>query len=151
MEKTPEYIKARNSAIKYIMYKMRTSNEVFNKLSNLEFDEEIINRVIYDLTQLEYIDDEEYVRRFIEQNKKSKKLSKTMIKLKLKNKGIDVDLVEKYFSNIDFSDIDAINKLLVKKKFSNDLEYEEKNKIIAYCVRKGFNMSDVKKAINNFE
>ena len=39
MEKTEEYIKARSRAIKYIMYKMRTSLEVYNKLKELEFPE----------------------------------------------------------------------------------------------------------------
>ena len=42
MEKTAEYIKARTRAIKYIMYKMRTSTEVYNKLKELEFPEKEI-------------------------------------------------------------------------------------------------------------
>ena len=32
------------------------------------------------------------------------------------------------------------------RKHEEDSEYEEKNKIIAYCVRKGFSLSDVIKA-----
>ncbi len=146
MEKTPEYIKARARAIKYIMYKTRTSKEVYDKLLELEFNSEVINQVIFDLKQLEYINDEEYVKKFIESNKKSKKISKSMIKLKLKNKGIDNEVIEKYFVELDFDDFGAIEKLLVKKKFSNDLPFEEKNKIVAYCVRKGFSLDDVIKA-----
>ena len=72
-----------------------------------------------------------------------------MIKLKLKSKGIDGEIVDKYFREIEFDEIDAIKKLLIKKKFSNELEFDEKNKIIAYCVRKGFNMNDVVRAIKD--
>ena len=146
MEKSPEYIKARQKAIKYIMYKMRTSYEVKNKLLELEFDEKIIDKVIYDLIQLEYINDEEFTKKFIQSNKKSKKFSKNMIKLKLKTKGIDDDIIEKYFNEIGFDEIEAIKKMLVKKHFSAEMEYEEKKKIIAYCVRKGFGMNDVLRA-----
>lgn len=151
MGKTPEYLKAREKAIKYIMFKMRTSYEVYNKLLTLEFDEEIINKVIEDLTRLEYINDDEFVRKFIESNKKNKKISKNMIKLKLKSKGINVSNVEKYFSDVGFDDLEVIKQLLEKKKFSSNLEYDEKNKIIAYCVRKGFSMNDVIKAIKEIE
>ena len=151
MEKTPEYINARSRAIKYIMYRLRTSKEIYDKLLELGFSTEIINRVIADLEQLEYINDEEYAKKFIESNKKSKKISKSMIKLKLKNKGIDGEIIEKYLEMLEFSDFDAIEKFLVKKKFSNDLSFEEKNKIIAYCVRKGFSLEEVLKVVKEFK
>ena len=86
MDKTPEYVKAREKAIRCIMYKTRTSSEIYNKLLELEFSPEVISRVIRDLIDLDYINDERYVKKFIENEKKKKKTSKSMIKLKLKNK-----------------------------------------------------------------
>ena len=151
MEKMTEYIYARARAIKYIMYKMRTSKEVYDKLLELGFEEEIINRVIFDLKQLENINDEEYAKKFIESNKKSKKISKSMIKLKLKNKGIDGEIIEKYLEKLAVSDFDAIEKVLIKKKFSDDLPFEEKNRILAYCVRKGFSLDEVLKVIKEIK
>ena len=151
MEKTEEYIKARTRAIKYIMYKFRTSKEVYDKLIELEFPEKDVVRVIDDLIQLEYINDEEYVRKFIESNKKTKKLSKNMIRLKLKNKGINEEIIEKYFRQLELSDVDAIIKILEKKKFLKTMDFEEKNKIKLYCVRKGFSINDVSTAIKIYE
>ena len=104
MEKSPEYQKARSRAIKYVVYKMRTAYEVENKLLELEFDKKIIKKVIEDLEELEYINDEEYIKKFIESNKKNKKISKSMIKLKLKSKGINVEKLDKYFEDACFSD-----------------------------------------------
>lgn len=151
MEKSEEYIKARARAIKYIMFKMRTGTEVYNKLKELEFSEKEIVRVIEDLTQLEYINDEEYVKKFIESNKKTKKLSKSMMKLKLKNKGISEELIEKYFDSLEVSDLDAIIKILNKKNFLKTIDFDERNKIKLYCVRKGFSITDIKKAIKILE
>jgi len=74
-----------------------------------------------------------------------------MIKIKLKNKGINEDIIEKYFYELEFSDIDAIIKLLEKKKFLKTMDFDEKNKIKLYCVRKGFLVSDVNKAIKIYE
>ena len=76
MEKMTEYVNARARAIKYIMYKMRTSKEVYDKLLELGFEEEIINRVIFDLKQLEYINDEEYAKNLLKVIKKVKKFQK---------------------------------------------------------------------------
>jgi len=149
--KSESYLKARTRAIKYIMYKMRTSYEVYNKLIELDFPENEVNRVIEDLMELEYINDDEYVRKFIESNKKTKKLSKHMLKLKLKNKGINENIIEKYIRDLDVSDIDAILKILEKKKFLKTMDFDEKNKIKLYCVRKGFSISDINIAIKIYE
>ena len=127
MEKTEEYIKARSRAIKYIMYKMRTRLEVYNKLKELEFSEKEINNVIEDLTQLEYINDEEYAKKFISSNIKTKKLSKSVLRLKLKNKGISDEIIDKYLLELGASDIDAIIKILEKKKFLKTIDFDEKN------------------------
>ena len=147
MEKTEEYIKARSRAIKYIMYKMRTSLEVYNKLKELEFSENEINKVIEDLTQLEYINDEEYAKKFIASNIKTKKLSKSILRLKLKNKGISDEIIDKYLLELGASDIDAIIKILEKKNFLKTIDFDEKNNIKLYCMRKGFSISDINKAI----
>ena len=151
MEKTEEYIKARSRAIKYIMYKMRTSLEVYNKLKELEFPEKEINCVIEDLTQLEYINDEEYAKKFIESNIKTKKLSKNILKLKLKNKGISEETIDKYLRELGASDIDAIIKILEKKKFLKTIDFDEKNNIKLYCMRKGFSISDINEAIKEIK
>jgi regulatory protein len=150
MEKTEEYIKARSRAIKYIMYKMRTSLEVYNKLKELEFPENEINKVIEDLTQLEYINDEEYAKKFIASNIKTKKLSKSILRLKLKNKGISDEIIDKYLLELGASDIDAIIKILEKKNFLKTIDFDEKNNIKLYCMRKGFSISDINKAIKIF-
>lgn len=151
MDRSEEYIKARTRAIKYIMYKFRTSEEVRKKLEELEFSKEVIDKVIEDLIQLEYINDEEYVRKFIESNKKSKKLSKNMLKLKLISKGIESDVIEKYLAELNFSDVYSIIKILEKKNFLKTIDFEQKNKIKLYCVRKGFSLSDINKAIKIYE
>jgi regulatory protein len=140
-----EYLKARLSAFKFITFKRRTIKETENKLKSLEVNPEYIEDIIEELIELEYLNDEIYVQKFIE---KSNKLSVNMIKLKLREKGIDRDLIENYFNKNAFEEIDKIINLLKKKDFSFDLSLDEQNKIKVYLLRKGFNKHDIEKAIS---
>jgi len=139
-----EYLKARLSAFKFITFKRRTIKETENKLKSLGINSEYIEDIIEELIELEYLNDEIYIQKFIE---KSNKLSISMIKLKLKEKGVEKDLVEKFFCQNTFDEKDKIMTILEKKKFSFDLSIDEQNKIKVYLLRKGFNKSDIEKAI----
>ena len=142
-----EYLKARVSAFKFITFKRRTIKETENKLKSLEINPEYIDSIIEELIELEYLNDEIYVKKFVE---KSNKLSVNMIKLKLKEKGIDRELIEAHFNKNISDEIDKITKILEKKKFSFDLSIDEQNKIKVYLLRKGFNKNDIEKAIRIF-
>ena len=150
MEKTPEYIKARSKAVNYILYKPRTACEVYRKLRDLEYEEDVVRNVIEVLTELGYINDEEYVKKFIENQKKTRKLSINMIKLKLKNKGIDETLISKYIREVDLQDFDSIYRFLQKKKYSCDLDTKMQERILAAGVRQGFRIGDIRKVIREY-
>ena len=139
-----DYLKARISAFKFITFKRRTVKETENKLKNLEVKPEYIEHIINELIELEYLNDEVYVQKFVE---KSNKLSINMIKLKLREKGIDKDIIDNFFATNSFEESDKIIKILQKKNFSLDLSIDEQNKIKVYLLRKGFNRSEIERAI----
>jgi len=142
-----DYLKARISAFKFITFKRRTIKEVENKLISLDINSEYIEDIINELIELEYLNDEIYVEKFVE---KSNKLSINMIKLKLREKGIDKSLIDNFFNKNSFEEIDKIANILKKKKFSFDLPIDEQNKIKVYLLRKGFSKSDIEKAVREF-
>ena len=121
-----EYLKARLCAFKFITYKRRTIKETENKLINIGIKSEFVEDIINELIELEYLNDKIYIEKFVE---KSKKISINMIKLKLKEKGISKDLIDEYFANNQPEEIDKIELLLKKKKYSPDLSIDEINKI----------------------
>ena len=139
-----KYLEAKNTAFKYVVYKRRTINEVREKLKSLEVSNDIIEKIIDELICFEYLDDKLYTQKFIEKNKKD---SINVVKMKLLSKGISKDLIDEYYSNNSCDESEKIIALLKKKKYSNTLENEEKDKIKAYCARKGFKISDIEKAI----
>ena len=150
MEKTAEYLNARSKAVNYILYKPRTAQEVCRKLLDLEYNEETVRDVVDALIELGYINDEEYTKKFIENQKKTRKLSINMIKLKLKNKGISEDIIGKYIQELDLQDFDSIYRFLQKKKYSCDLEVKVQERILAAGVRQGFRIGDIRKVIKEY-
>ena len=139
-----EYLEAKSVAFKYVVYRRRTVNEVREKLKNSNYNSEIIEKIIDELICFEYLNDKLYTQKFIEKNKKD---SISVLKLKLSNKGISKELIEECFNNNPCDEVDKIIKLLEKKKYDDNLEPTQKDKIKAYCARRGFKITDIEKAI----
>lgn len=126
---------AKEKATMYIALCRKTSFEVYQKLKRLSVDEKIIKEVIEHLTNLGYIDDEEYVNLFIKQSVKMEKLSVYEIKSKLISKGIDKDLAERKVNVLYDTQYEAnIVEKLIKGKLANVEEMKRKS----YIYRRGF-------------
>jgi len=139
-----EYLEAKNIAFKYVVYKRRTVNEVREKLKNNNYNYDIIEKIIEELICFEYLDDKIYVQKFVEKNKKD---STNLLRIKLSNKGIEKELIDEYFCNNACDEVDKIINLLEKKKYNDNLEPSQKDKIKAYCARRGFKINDIERAI----
>lgn len=127
----------------------RTESQLRQKLESKKiYSSEIIDKCIESLKNYSYIDDDAYCKRYIELNCKNK--SYRAMRLKLFQKGIDNDLLDKYFNSRDEDCItdkekneNETAKKLLEKKIGNldsikDMEYKEKSKLYGYLARKGF-------------
>lgn len=151
------YRRAKQKALAILKYMDRTEKELYTKLKESYYTEEIINRTIKYLKEYKYIDDKRYASSYIRSNKKTR--SKLFLKTKLIQKGINKELLEKIIAieyNIDSNGIDpellAIRKA-INKRFKNitNLSYEDKRKLIASLYRKGFNIDKIKKSLEFYD
>ena len=113
-----ELDKAKTKILKYILYKKRTENEVRNKFKN-EYTEELLEDVIEYLKEAKYIDDEDYIKRAVNNFKLLKKMSITEVKYKLQTKGINRNLIEDYIyknkEELTEYEINSEEKIIMKK------------------------------------
>lgn len=86
----------KTKVLKYIMYKKRTENEVRTKFQN-DIDEKMLEDIIEYLKDAKYIDDEDYIKKAVNEFKSLKNLSIKEIKYKLMSKGLDKDLIERLY------------------------------------------------------
>ncbi|MEG1008586.1 MAG: regulatory protein RecX [Clostridia bacterium] len=127
-----EFEKAKERAIQYIALSKKTKSEVYNKLNNLKYDTSIISDVIEYLESINYLNDLDYVLTYLRECNKFLKYSVFEIKYKLKNKGIDKNIIDSCIE--DFDVVEYENK--VKEKIR--LKYLDKDKLKNYLYRRGF-------------
>lgn len=145
------YIKAKKISQKFISYKIRSSFEVRNKLASYKFDSTIIDKLIDEYEKLNIINDYEYAKEYFKSLVNTKKLSKKLAQFKLREKGINSEIIEevslKYLSN----DFDNAQDLL-KKKFKNKdfSDYKERQKAYRFLASKGFSYSIIKKLLGEY-
>lgn len=145
------YIKAQDIALKYIGYKMRTENEVRDKLLKSGYNSDVIEKVMDFLIKYNYVNDYEYCMAFIRQCLKLNPLGKYGIKQKLKFYGVSDDIIESavYDSDIDeeFYAKELLNKKMSKKEF---LESDLK-KLQYFLLRRGFSYDIIKEVLNDYK
>lgn len=145
------YDAAKCSAVKYLTLKLRTSNEINQKLSELGYEEEIINKVIKNLVEIDYINDYQYAIKYITEKTKLQPKSIKMLSMELSYKGISDDIINKALEEIDL-DEDNIAYKLLKKKFSKLTSFDEKNiqKMRSFLANRGFSYRQISRAISKF-
>ena len=130
-----EFDKLKTKVLKYIMFKKRTEQEVRQKFR--EDSIELLNDVIEELKELNYINDENYIKRAVNEFKNLKNMSIKEIEYKLMTKGIKKDIISNYISKnkeelINY-ELNSAKNIFIKKQ--NLIEAEE---IINYLKKKGY-------------
>lgn len=147
-----EYSSAKNKALRYLTSRMRTMSEIRNKLQMLGFSSSTIDKVVTDLIELGYINDEEYIDAFINDTLKIKPKGKRLIELTLREKGIDYGLITQKLNSIGNNDEENLARKLLDKKFKNTDLADKKtlNKIYLFLMRKGFNSDLIAKILHSY-
>ena len=126
----------------------RTESQLRTKLLNGDYPADITDEAIAYVKSFVYINDESYIRRFIESRKNSK--SKKEIYALLMKKGVDMErvreILSEYYSAED--SLNAIRDLLRKKRYDpKSATDQEMRKIYGYLARKGFGYEDIRQVI----
>ena len=144
-----EFDISKTKVIKYILYKKRTENEVREKFKS-EIDEILLEDIIEYCKEANYINDNEYIKKAINNFKSLKSLSIMELTYKLIAKGIDKNLIEDYIyenkEELNQYEINSASNIISKKR--KDLETEE---IKQYLIKKGYRRENIAKAFEGDE
>ncbi len=140
------FAKAKNAAIHYLSYKMRSEKELIQKLKSLDFNEYIIEDIIYYLKEEGFLNDEEYIKSFFHDKATIYHHSINKIAYDLEAKIIDKHLISKYKDLYHEIDRDNIQYFVDKKldEYTNKYEDNAYYKLINFLYKKGFNLYDIK-------
>ena len=148
-EKSEEEIKdeirrAKLRALHLLTAMDRTEAQLREKLQ-VSYCDEVVETAIEYVKSFGYLDDERYVRVYIESKSRTK--SRKQIEQELIfQKGVSREAVARGFEIAEPADIsEVIRRYMQKRRIDpENCDYEQKQKFFAYMMRKGFQIEDLK-------
>lgn len=130
--------RAKLKAMSLLKYQDRTRKELKDRLMRVEFPEFITEGAIAYVESFGYINDEEYVRRYMEYKAGTK--SRIQIKMDLRKKGIGTEILERIFDEYKYEEDDVLEEQVQKRiRQKGSVTKENFQKYYGYFARKGFN------------
>lgn len=143
-----EFDKLKTKVLKYILFKKRTESEIRKKF--IADEGELLDDVIDELKELNYINDKQYIEKAIKEYMNLKNLSIKELEYKLISKGIDKDLIRNYiYENKEMLleyEIKSAKNAIIKK-----MNMQDKEEILIYLRKKGYLEDTLKIAIQQVE
>ena len=126
--------------------KKRTVKEVRDKFKS-EIDEDLLDDIIEYMKEQKYLDDEDYVDRFVKETINLKNTSIKDIRYKLLGKGVSDGVIEDYicknYETMIEYEICSVKNIFLKKK-----DKLEESEIREYLYKKGFSGDSISEGID---
>lgn len=124
-----------------LKFRPRSEKEIYQRLKNKKFNEEIISDTIAFLKEKEFIDDNYFAKVWI-QSRIKRPLGLKRLRAELKVKGVDKEIIDSQIDQIknDYAEEDIV-KAIAKAKISKLKGVEPlkaKRRILDYLLRRGF-------------
>lgn len=142
--------KAYNYAIKYLK-NIKTKKDVYDYLIRKGFSDEETSEVCDYIEEVGLVDDDLYVKFFVEDSFRIKNKGARKIVYELKQRGIDDDKIEAAIEEASDMEYEALKEAYEKKLEATKSEtdpYKRKNKIIRFLISRGFDYSDIKDIVD---
>lgn len=153
-------------ALKFLSYRPRSEKEIRNKLTEKKASKEIVDKIIAWLKEQRFINDEEFARWWLEQRTTFRPKGERFIRLELKQKGIENDIINSVFDSalkegmghlgIANESVVRDEKMIAKEivirklpKYKDLPKFEIYKKIGAHLARRGFNWDTIKASIDD--
>ncbi len=132
-----------NMTLNLIARRPRSHKELQDYLRRKTDDEQEQRQILNMLSNL--IDDKDFARRWTENRRLLKPISKRKLSLELRTKGISDQIINEVLGADEINEIDVLRELIVKKRKTT--RYQDSQKLMQYLSRQGFNYQDIKEAL----
>ncbi|MFH0826488.1 MAG: regulatory protein RecX [Candidatus Omnitrophota bacterium] len=142
MRNKEEYLeKARNYAFLLLKFRLRSEEELYQRLKRKNFEEPIIGETLAFLKERNFIDDEAFARAWIATRLK-RPLGLRRIRQELRIKGVAKEIIDTQFREIkkDYPEEEIVRQLAKTKldKMKDMDPRTARRRLMAYLLRRGF-------------
>lgn len=125
--------------LRYCAYQERCAQEVRNKLKTFDISSSDKEKILQLLVDEGYIDDKRYASTYVRSKMHLKKWGVNKIRISLKLKGIDDEIIKEALSEIDPEIYrEELIKVLKSKKINETDDYKRRAKLAQYGIQKGY-------------
>lgn len=149
-----EIRKAFNKALDFLSFRMRSENEVRQKLKDKEFGEAVIDEAIKKLYELNFLDDRAFSEALMRTQMRSSKKGPKAIQQDMQKKGIDKQVQKDVLASYSEEEQVELAKGLAEKiadKEKTKTPRQIEQKISDTLLRKGYSYSVIKLAIADLD
>lgn len=147
---TDDSRKAAARAMKLLLYKGRTRQELRTRLLEEGFPEEQTSKAIEYCQSFGYVNDEKYAENYIASMKFRK--SRNMIRRELEDRGVTEEEISQAFDEVPYDEQELIDQLILKKAgVPHAMDDKELRRTYGFLARKGFPSSEIWKALRTFQ
>ena len=135
---------------KTIDRKVRVKNPKTGEYSTKErpgYDKSLVPLVMERLEERGYLDDYRFAELWVENRNISKGTSQKKLRLELQQKGVSSEIIDAVFAASGRDEHDELRKIIARKQ----AKYPDRQKLIQYLLRQGFNYSDISDELSSIE
>lgn len=153
LKEADAFMRAKESAVRYLGYRPRTEAEVRTKLKRQGFGDSIIARTIDRLHELAYLDDVAYAKMYVQRRFANKGYGPQRLRSELVKRGIARDLIDDTLSVFE-EETDTLTKALEQAQKRWDRLQSEpdmrkrQRKVSDFLVRRGFTYDTVRQVLD---
>lgn len=113
-------------------------------------EKDAVDEAICELIELGLVDDTAYAKALAAELSEYRHMSRRNIRLELKKRGIDRDIIDEAVYELPEDEIPAILEI-IRQKYANCFDDEKgRRRMFSGLVRKGYNYDDIKQAIEQY-
>ena len=133
---------ARRRAIRYLVYRDRSRNEIIRYLNGKKFSADAVDETLTFLESNDYINDDRFAMQFGRSRIVNKKIGRLRLGLELRNKGLERKIIEETLNSLyEEYDEKKIAMSCAKKKLAtctSSNSEKDRRRIAKFLERKGF-------------
>lgn len=139
--KTYTVKEATQKLMQFCAYRDRSHKEVEEKLRGMRLIPEVYEHIILELMQQGFLNEERFARSFVRGKFRIKKWGRIKIRLELKRRDISEPIIRLAMTEIDETEYQSTFEEVAEKKkklLKDPSSYKEKQKLIDYLLRRGY-------------
>lgn len=134
-----------NRAIGLLARRPRSEWELRDYLKRKKVEPDQVDTILNTLSVRGYVNDEDFARRWVENRRLLKPISKRKLTVELKQKRIGEEIIQKVLSEDEADELEVLKQLVIKKR--TQTRYQDDKKLMQYLAGQGFGYADIKAAL----